>query len=658
MLTKRSQAVVLAATLAIAGYAASPVEARPDLQSVSDLNGDGRADVLARVGTTNTLISYFGNGSNGFYDSAADAHGWAAADFAHPAPGFSGPQLSDVLMRDHVDGSLRLYRAVGGKLAGGKRIGRGWQGMNAIIVPGDFDGDGHPDVLARRASDSSLWLYSGNGAGGWKATRQVGRGWHAMDMLFSAGDFDGDGHPDVIARQAGNATLWLYPGDGSGGWKTPRQIGRGWHGMDHLFSAGDFDRDGPTDVIARQASTGDLLLYRGDGRGGWRGARKIGNNWSRMSLPGMWESTATSPLPEGPLPKPPAPPKPTRAQPFVYGTLRKGLPAYHRMLAGNTTREVKTTASGYDMYMKVSGTYPYALSTIGNSAIVGEEMHLKDSVYWAVLNRLDTYEGYNPNRPLSQQSYVRTETRTQRGTKVWIYEATPRMKAYLLSNGVHITSGDWFKRSRGSSRSATPQLDTHSIHPPINPADLGLSISEVTTSPTCDSPFGQMESENGTFLSFRVDLEVPEALPDESLDYLPAIPEAFSVSSHLGHSYDGASGGAQACMATIAPLSFVDRGSATSGIIILDIPERAGNILAYQITPELIALISLDGSELPAPSDAPEEPSPLDSTLPAPGPTPKPTHGPAPMDEETPSSTEPPFQSVEEPAAEPTALAD
>jgi len=38
------------------------------------------------------------------------------------------------------------------------------------LVPGDFDGDGKADVIARD-SGGTLWLYSGNGAGGWLAPR-------------------------------------------------------------------------------------------------------------------------------------------------------------------------------------------------------------------------------------------------------------------------------------------------------------------------------------------------------------------------------------------------------------------------------------------------------------------------------------------------------
>ncbi|WP_245531547.1 FG-GAP repeat domain-containing protein [Arthrobacter globiformis] len=50
------------------------------------------------------------------------------------------------------------------------------------MSPGDFNGDGKSDVLARD-SGGSLWLYPGNGHGGWLARVKVGSGWNGFTAL-------------------------------------------------------------------------------------------------------------------------------------------------------------------------------------------------------------------------------------------------------------------------------------------------------------------------------------------------------------------------------------------------------------------------------------------------------------------------------------------
>jgi len=62
------------------------------------------------------------------------------------------------------------------------RVGGGWNVMSALVGPGDFNGDGRVDVLARDSS-GSLWLYPGNGRGGWLARVRIGGGWNVMTAL-------------------------------------------------------------------------------------------------------------------------------------------------------------------------------------------------------------------------------------------------------------------------------------------------------------------------------------------------------------------------------------------------------------------------------------------------------------------------------------------
>ena len=84
--------------------------------------------------------------------------------------------------------------------------------------------------------------------------------------MIAPGDFSGDGKPDVLARTSTGAML-MYRGDGVGGLiDNGIQIGGGWNGFIDILPAGDFDSDGKPDVFGRNAS-GQLLVYRGNGAG-------------------------------------------------------------------------------------------------------------------------------------------------------------------------------------------------------------------------------------------------------------------------------------------------------------------------------------------------------------------------------------------------------
>ena len=212
------------------------------------------------------------------------APGAARADFSGDGPG-------DVLTV-HPDGRLLQYRGNG---AGGwapnvpDAIGSGWGGFTAFLAPGDFSGDGKPDILVRDG-DGHLLMYRGNGAGGFAGARQtVGSGWGPFTALLAPGDFSGDGKPDVLARDSAGALL-MYRGDGDGGWLTgtAEKIGSGWAPFTSILGGGDFSGDGKPDVLAVNPDGALLHVPR-------QRRRRLGHRHRRAGRLGLGRRSPRSP---------------------------------------------------------------------------------------------------------------------------------------------------------------------------------------------------------------------------------------------------------------------------------------------------------------------------------------------------------------------------
>ncbi len=311
-LSRRRGGPVLAAVAVAAGLALWPATAP------ADWSGDAKPDVLA-VDPGGALLLHRGDGAGGLLTATPerDGTGWGSFTALLWPGDFSGDGKPDLLARQ-PNGVFLLYSGNG---TGGfvtstpAQVGTGWDQFTALLTPGDFSGDGRPDVLARRG-DGLLFLYRGNGAGGWAtaAPQEIGSGWQPFTAL-AAGDFSGDDKPDVLARKS-DGVLVMYRGNGGGGWATgkPEQIGTSWQNFTAIL-CGDFSGDDKPDVLARN-SDGVLMLYRGDGAGGFAAgkAQPISSGWGSLSHltlvtgPAPWATPpSTPPPPPAPTPPPTAP---------------------------------------------------------------------------------------------------------------------------------------------------------------------------------------------------------------------------------------------------------------------------------------------------------------------------------------------------------------
>jgi sugar lactone lactonase YvrE len=70
-----------------------------------------------------------------------------------------------------------------GRLAAGVRVGGGWQPMSRLLPARDLARDGRPDLLALDGQ-GRLWLYPGNGRGGFLSRTLTNPGTSLTTRIF------------------------------------------------------------------------------------------------------------------------------------------------------------------------------------------------------------------------------------------------------------------------------------------------------------------------------------------------------------------------------------------------------------------------------------------------------------------------------------------
>jgi hypothetical protein len=200
-----------------------------------DLDRDGAPDVVARRGNDLWLFSARGSGTLG--RGVKIGTGWKGYD-ALAAPGdLTGDDVPDLLARNHATGALWLFPRTGplyGKAGWGTpvRVSTGWRGLSLLTGAGDLTGDGRADLLAR-TSTGTLRLYPGTGSASAPLGKPVavGTGWNGYDALVVPGDLDRDGRPDLLARDRKTGSLSLFSRAESGAWRRPVRVSTGWGGF-------------------------------------------------------------------------------------------------------------------------------------------------------------------------------------------------------------------------------------------------------------------------------------------------------------------------------------------------------------------------------------------------------------------------------------------
>ncbi|WP_075017633.1 VCBS repeat-containing protein [Actinacidiphila rubida] len=245
-----------------------------------DYDNDAIGDLLA-LNSAGGIDVRPGSGTGNIGATTLKSSGFPAGSTLVPIDDLNGDHVNDMLVRD-ASGHLTRYDGVAGQAPSASEphhlIGAGWNIYNLLTSPGDMNGDGYPDLVARDTK-GTLFLYEGTASGIFGTRSNIGYGYQIYNSIVGVHNLTTNqwSSDDVIARDT-SGVLWEYLTDGYGHMSMRHRVGAGWNIYTAIVGVGDITGDGRSDLVARDAN-GDLWRYSSLSSGLFAPRVKIGWAW-------------------------------------------------------------------------------------------------------------------------------------------------------------------------------------------------------------------------------------------------------------------------------------------------------------------------------------------------------------------------------------------
>jgi VCBS repeat-containing protein len=132
------------------------------------------------------------------------------------------------------------------------------------LAAGDFNGDGEPDLAVANEFSNNLAVLPGSADGAFGAARTFPTGEDTFPFSVAAADFNGDQRPDLAAASIFTGKVWVLLGNADGTFGVPTGYDAGF--TPFAVAVGEFNGDNDPDLaVANQGFDSVSVLLGGDG---------------------------------------------------------------------------------------------------------------------------------------------------------------------------------------------------------------------------------------------------------------------------------------------------------------------------------------------------------------------------------------------------------
>ncbi len=229
------------------------------MSEFADLNGDGHLDLI--VATELGFQVLDGKGDGTFAVARTVFAGFVDNNFGFE--NYNRFAVGDVTGDGNLDIVFNGSAVLAGDGRGGFGEETGGQVPQGNIQLADFNGDGALDIVTSNVFGVLNFITLSDGNGGFLSPENLGDTPNGGSAVV--GDFNSDGHQDVIILNRNFNSVTLYAGNGTG--ELVETVSSFLVGSTYptLFEVSDFDSDGDLDLILGDGVTVRLATNNGSG---------------------------------------------------------------------------------------------------------------------------------------------------------------------------------------------------------------------------------------------------------------------------------------------------------------------------------------------------------------------------------------------------------
>ncbi|CAF3725702.1 unnamed protein product [Rotaria sordida] len=222
--------------------------------AIADFNNDHRHDFVVTNRANDEIIIFYGYGNGSFELARTYSTGFGSKPYAITTAKLKNSNQTNIIVTLWGKGKVGiLTEYTAAEFANRKMYSTGSAPQPYSVTVGNFNDDGHVDIVVVNSGSDNLDVLFNTGNGTFETQITYPIGVDSYPTYVTAGDINKDNHLDIVTVNSKNNSISIIMGHANGTFDIPRVYPTGKNSYPLAVAIDDFNDDNRSDLIIANA---------------------------------------------------------------------------------------------------------------------------------------------------------------------------------------------------------------------------------------------------------------------------------------------------------------------------------------------------------------------------------------------------------------------